>query len=161
MTALATVTVLALRPHRRQSSCQGFARPGQLLCRTFGRHADGVSTARGHGTRLRGDHLLRPDQLPFPNSAHIVMVEIDRETREVKLPHYTSVDDVSSRIASRRHRRTTHWWSRAPVKWVVDHIFFGHFQLEGRHLVCRRRGLRRVAEATHSSWKSLSSSPLL
>lgn len=39
-----------------------------------------------------------PANFTFPNSAHIAMVEIDRETGEVKLTHYTSVDDVGNVI---------------------------------------------------------------
>ncbi len=39
-----------------------------------------------------------PANFTFPNSAHIAMVEIDRDTGEVKLTHYTSVDDVGNVI---------------------------------------------------------------
>ncbi|MCE7986045.1 MAG: xanthine dehydrogenase family protein molybdopterin-binding subunit [Caldilinea sp. CFX5] len=39
-----------------------------------------------------------PANFTFPNSAHIAMVEIDRATGEVKLTHYTSVDDVGNVI---------------------------------------------------------------
>lgn len=39
-----------------------------------------------------------PANFTFPNSAHIAMVEVDRETGEVKLTHYTSVDDVGKVI---------------------------------------------------------------
>ena len=39
-----------------------------------------------------------PANFTFPNSAHIAMVEIDRNTGEVKLTHYTSVDDVGNVI---------------------------------------------------------------
>ncbi|MBX3012705.1 MAG: xanthine dehydrogenase family protein molybdopterin-binding subunit [Caldilineaceae bacterium] len=39
-----------------------------------------------------------PANFTFPNSAHIAMVEIDRATGEVKLTHYTSVDDVGKVI---------------------------------------------------------------
>lgn len=39
-----------------------------------------------------------PANFTFPNSAHIAMVEIDRNTGEVKLTHYTSVDDVGKVI---------------------------------------------------------------
>lgn len=39
-----------------------------------------------------------PANFTFPNSAHVAMVEIDRETGEVKLLDYTAVDDVGSVI---------------------------------------------------------------
>ena len=39
-----------------------------------------------------------PSNFTFPNSAHIAMVEVDRDTGEVKLTHYTSVDDVGNVI---------------------------------------------------------------
>lgn len=39
-----------------------------------------------------------PANFTFPNSAHIAMVEVDRNTGEVKLTHYTSVDDVGKVI---------------------------------------------------------------
>ena len=39
-----------------------------------------------------------PANFTFPNSAHIAMVEVDRDTGEVKLTHYTSVDDVGNVI---------------------------------------------------------------
>ncbi|MCB0123309.1 MAG: molybdopterin-dependent oxidoreductase, partial [Caldilineaceae bacterium] len=39
-----------------------------------------------------------PSNFTFPNSAHIVMVEIDRNTGEPKIVHYTAVDDVGKVI---------------------------------------------------------------
>jgi carbon-monoxide dehydrogenase large subunit len=39
-----------------------------------------------------------PPNFTFPNSAHIAMVEIDKSTGEVKLMHYTAVDDVGKVI---------------------------------------------------------------
>ena len=39
-----------------------------------------------------------PSNFTFPNSAHIAMVEIDRDTGEVKLTHYTAIDDVGNTI---------------------------------------------------------------
>ncbi|MCB0005931.1 MAG: xanthine dehydrogenase family protein molybdopterin-binding subunit [Anaerolineales bacterium] len=39
-----------------------------------------------------------PANFTFPNSAHICMVELDKDTCEVKITHYTAVDDVGSII---------------------------------------------------------------
>ncbi len=39
-----------------------------------------------------------PSNFTFPNSAHIVMVEIDRDTGETKVVHYTAIDDVGNVI---------------------------------------------------------------
>ncbi len=39
-----------------------------------------------------------PSNFTFPNSAHIAMVEVDRDTGEVKLTHYTAIDDVGNTI---------------------------------------------------------------
>jgi len=39
-----------------------------------------------------------PANFTFPNSAHIAMAEIDRETGQVSLTHYTAVDDVGKVI---------------------------------------------------------------
>jgi carbon-monoxide dehydrogenase large subunit len=39
-----------------------------------------------------------PANFTFPNSAHIAMVEVDRQTGQVKLTHYTAIDDVGSVI---------------------------------------------------------------
>ena len=39
-----------------------------------------------------------PVNFTFPNSAHIAMIEIDRDTGEVKLHDYTAVDDVGKVI---------------------------------------------------------------
>ena len=41
---------------------------------------------------------MTPRILPFPNSAHIAMVEIDQQTGQVSLVHYTAVDDVGTVI---------------------------------------------------------------
>ena len=35
-----------------------------------------------------------PANFTFPNSAHICMVELDKDTCEVEITHYTAVDDV-------------------------------------------------------------------
>ncbi len=39
-----------------------------------------------------------PANFTFPNSAHIAMVEIDRDTGQVSLTHYTAIDDVGKVI---------------------------------------------------------------
>lgn len=39
-----------------------------------------------------------PSNFTFPNSAHIVMVEIDRNTGEPSIVHYTAIDDVGKVI---------------------------------------------------------------
>ncbi|MEM7290133.1 MAG: molybdopterin cofactor-binding domain-containing protein, partial [Pseudomonadota bacterium] len=39
-----------------------------------------------------------PANFTFPNSAHISLVEVDRETGEVEILHYTGVDDVGNVI---------------------------------------------------------------
>jgi len=39
-----------------------------------------------------------PPNFTFPNSAHIVMIEIDRESGEPHLTHYTAIDDVGNVI---------------------------------------------------------------
>lgn len=39
-----------------------------------------------------------PANFTFPNSAHIALIEVDRETGEVEILHYTGVDDVGNVI---------------------------------------------------------------
>ncbi len=39
-----------------------------------------------------------PSNFTFPNSAHIVMIEIDRESGEPTITHYTAIDDVGKVI---------------------------------------------------------------
>lgn len=39
-----------------------------------------------------------PSNFTFPNSAHIAMVEIDRDTGEPRITHYTAIDDVGKVI---------------------------------------------------------------
>src|SRR5271169_6747640 len=49
--------------------------------------------ARDKGKPLDTYHLWKRDHMTFPNGAHVVEVEIDRDTGEVKLARYTAVDD--------------------------------------------------------------------
>jgi carbon-monoxide dehydrogenase large subunit len=39
-----------------------------------------------------------PSNFTFPNSAHVCMVEIDRDSGEPKITHYTAIDDVGKVI---------------------------------------------------------------
>jgi carbon-monoxide dehydrogenase large subunit len=52
-----------------------------------------AATARDKGTPLDTYHAWTREWMTFPNGAHVVEVEIDRDTGEVKLARYTAVDD--------------------------------------------------------------------
>ncbi len=54
---------------------------------------DVAAIARDKGTPLDTYHFWTREWMTFPNGAHVVEVEIDRETGEVKLARYTAVDD--------------------------------------------------------------------
>ena len=49
--------------------------------------------ARDKGTPLDTYHAWTREWMTFPNGAHVVEVEIDRETGQVTLARYTAVDD--------------------------------------------------------------------
>ncbi|MBV8937727.1 MAG: molybdopterin-dependent oxidoreductase [Alphaproteobacteria bacterium] len=55
--------------------------------------ADVAAVARNRGTPLDTYHAWTREWMTFPNGAHVVEVEIDRDTGEVKLARYTAVDD--------------------------------------------------------------------
>jgi len=54
---------------------------------------DVAAIARDKGTPLNTYHAWTREWMTFPNGAHVVEVEIDRDTGEVKLARYTAVDD--------------------------------------------------------------------
>jgi aerobic carbon-monoxide dehydrogenase large subunit len=54
---------------------------------------DVAAIARDKGTPLDTYHAWTREWMTFPNGAHVVEVEIDRATGEVKLARYTAVDD--------------------------------------------------------------------
>src|SRR4051794_20987116 len=54
---------------------------------------DVAAIARGKGTPLDTYHAWTREWMTFPNGAHVVEIEIDRDTGEVKLARYTAVDD--------------------------------------------------------------------
>ena len=54
---------------------------------------DLVPIARDAGTPLDTFHAWTREAMTFPNGAHVVEVEIDRETGETTLLRYTAVDD--------------------------------------------------------------------
>jgi carbon-monoxide dehydrogenase large subunit len=54
---------------------------------------DVAAKARATGTPLDTYHAWTRNALTFPNGAHVVEVEIDRETGAVTLDRYTAVDD--------------------------------------------------------------------
>jgi carbon-monoxide dehydrogenase large subunit len=54
---------------------------------------DAAAIARDKGTPLDTYHAWTREWMTFPNGAHVVEVEIDRDTGEVKLARYTAVDD--------------------------------------------------------------------
>jgi len=54
---------------------------------------DVAAIARDKGTPLDTYHAWTREWMTFPNGAHVVEVEIDRDTGEVKLARYTAVDD--------------------------------------------------------------------
>ena len=54
---------------------------------------DVAAIARDKGTPLDTYHAWTREWMTFPNGAHVVEVEIDCDTGEVKLAHYTAVDD--------------------------------------------------------------------
>jgi carbon-monoxide dehydrogenase large subunit len=54
---------------------------------------DVAAIARDQGTPLDAYHAWAREWMTFPNGAHVVEVEIDRETGQVTLARYTAVDD--------------------------------------------------------------------
>jgi carbon-monoxide dehydrogenase large subunit len=54
---------------------------------------DAAATARDKGTPLDTYHAWTREWMTFPNGAHVVEVEIDPDTGEVKLARYIAVDD--------------------------------------------------------------------
>ena len=54
---------------------------------------DVAAIARDKGTPLDTYHAWTREWMTFPNGAHVVEVEVDRDTGEVKLARYTAVDD--------------------------------------------------------------------
>ncbi len=54
---------------------------------------DVAAIGRDKGAPLDTYHAWTREWMTFPNGAHVVEVEIDRETGEVKLARYTAVDD--------------------------------------------------------------------
>ncbi|HEU0157432.1 MAG TPA: xanthine dehydrogenase family protein molybdopterin-binding subunit, partial [Stellaceae bacterium] len=54
---------------------------------------DVAAIARDQGTPLDAYHAWTREWMTFPNGAHVVEVEIDRETGQVTLARYTAVDD--------------------------------------------------------------------
>ncbi|MGA7260558.1 MAG: xanthine dehydrogenase family protein molybdopterin-binding subunit, partial [Stellaceae bacterium] len=54
---------------------------------------DVAAIARDKGMPLDTYHAWTREWMTFPNGAHVVEVEIDRDTGEVKLARYTAVDD--------------------------------------------------------------------
>ncbi|CAN5913550.1 xanthine dehydrogenase family protein molybdopterin-binding subunit [soil metagenome] len=65
---------------------------------------DVAALGREKGRPLDTYHLWKRDHMTFPNGAHVVEVEIDRDTGRVALVRYTAVDDygvlVNPMIAS-------------------------------------------------------------
>jgi carbon-monoxide dehydrogenase large subunit len=65
---------------------------------------DVAAIARGKGTPLDTYHAWTREWMTYPNGAHVVEVEIDRDTGQVTLARYTAVDDygvlVNPMIAS-------------------------------------------------------------
>ena len=54
---------------------------------------DGAALAREKGTPLDTYHAWTREWMTFPNGAHVVEVEIDRDTGQAALARYTAVDD--------------------------------------------------------------------
>ena len=54
---------------------------------------DVAAIARDKGAPLDTYHAWTREWMTFPNGAHVVEVEIDRDTGEVSLARYTAVDD--------------------------------------------------------------------
>jgi aerobic carbon-monoxide dehydrogenase large subunit len=54
---------------------------------------DVAAIGRDKGTSLDTYHAWTREWMTFPNGAHVVEVEIDRDTGEVSLARYTAVDD--------------------------------------------------------------------
>jgi carbon-monoxide dehydrogenase large subunit len=54
---------------------------------------DVAAIARGKGAPLDTYHAWTREWMTFPNGAHVVEVEIDRDTGQVTLARYTAVDD--------------------------------------------------------------------
>ncbi len=54
---------------------------------------DAAAAARARGTPLDTYHAWTREWMTFPNGAHVVEVEIDRDTGQVTLARYAAVDD--------------------------------------------------------------------
>lgn len=54
---------------------------------------DVAALGRERGTPLDTFHAWKREHMTFPNGAHVVEVEIDRDTGKVELARYTAVDD--------------------------------------------------------------------
>jgi carbon-monoxide dehydrogenase large subunit len=54
---------------------------------------DVATTARDKGAPLDAYHAWTREWMTFPNGAHVVEVEIERDTGQVRLARYTAVDD--------------------------------------------------------------------
>ena len=87
------------RLRRRQVLREGVAGPAQDHP---GHRADGqrrLEPAGRHGSRARGDVLLRSAELRrIPFGAHVAVVEVDPETGRVDLKRYVAVDDCGPQI---------------------------------------------------------------
>lgn len=57
-----------------------------------------AARARRDGTPLDSYHRWTREWMTFPNGAHVVEVELDRETGEVRIDRYTAVDDYGEII---------------------------------------------------------------
>src|SRR5258708_39718950 len=83
---------------------------------------DVAALARNNGTPLDTYHAWTREWMTFPNGAHVVEVEIDRDTGEVTLARYTAVDDYGVLVnpmiaAGQAHGAIAH---------AVGHASLGH-----------------------------------
>jgi carbon-monoxide dehydrogenase large subunit len=62
-------------------------------------HAHGETLKPGLEHGLEASDFFRPPQLVYPFGAHVAVVEVDRDTGQVRLRDYVSVDDCGVRVS--------------------------------------------------------------
>jgi carbon-monoxide dehydrogenase large subunit len=70
-----------------------------LTLATIAERAYGEALAPGVEPGLEATDYFRPPQLVYPFGAHVAVVEIDRETGQVGIRDFVSVDDCGTRVS--------------------------------------------------------------
>ena len=101
---------------------------------------DVAAAARVRNTPLDTYHCWEREWMTFPNGAHVVEVEIERDTGQVRLARYTAVDDygvlVNPMIATGQ--------AHGAIAQGAGQALFEHASLRRRHRPARRRLVARL-----------------